>query len=163
MCMNRKTVLFLVVAALLIFGGSTMVLSHCEIPCGIYNDPMRLDMMAEDIKTIEKSMNQITQLSADKDKDYNQLIRWVNNKEHHSDQLSDIVTQYFMKQRIKPVDKTEKKAYEEYINKLTLLHAMMVYSMKCKQTTDLEYVEKLRSCLTEFRTAYLGISAHEHN
>lgn len=161
--MNRKIVSFLVVAALLTLGGSTMVLSHCEIPCGIYNDPMRLDTMAEHVKTIEKSMNQLKQLSEEKDKNYNQLIRWVKNKEHHSDRLSDIVTQYFMKQRIKPVGRDEKKAYEEYINKLTLLHAMMVYSMKGKQTTDLEYVEKLQSYITEFRTAYLDINAHKHN
>lgn len=73
--MNRKTVSFLGIAVLLILCSSTMVLSHCEISCGIYNDPMRLDMMAEHIKNIEKSMNQLNQLSAENDKNYNQLIR----------------------------------------------------------------------------------------
>ena len=30
--------------------------AHCEIPCGIYDDEMRLKMIAEHITTIEKSM-----------------------------------------------------------------------------------------------------------
>ncbi|MDY6953871.1 MAG: superoxide dismutase [Ni], partial [Thermodesulfobacteriota bacterium] len=33
--------------------------AHCEIPCGIYDDQMRIDMIAEHITTIEKSMKQI--------------------------------------------------------------------------------------------------------
>ena len=159
---NKKMILIFSIVVVLVLGVSSVVLSHCEIPCGIYNDPMRLDMIAEDIETIEKSMNQIKQISAEKDKDYNQLSRWIMNKEQHADKLSDVVTQYFMKQRITPVDKDDKN-YADYVNKLTLLHSMMVYSMKCKQTTDLEYVGKLRNCLAEFRQAYLGDGSHEHN
>lgn len=138
------------------------MLSHCEIPCGIYGDPMRLDMMAEHITTIEKSMRQITDLSAAGDKNYNQLVRWVVNKEQHADQFGDIVTQYFMSQRIKPAPKSDPKAYEDYVRKLTLLHEMLITSMQCKQGTDLENVAKLRTLLAEFRTAYLGEEGHSH-
>ncbi len=42
---------------------TSMVYSHCQIPCGIYGDPARFDMLAEHITTIEKSMKQITDLS----------------------------------------------------------------------------------------------------
>jgi nickel superoxide dismutase len=164
--MNKKTVSFLVVAALLVLGGSTIVLSHCEIPCGIYDDQIRLDMMAEHITTIETAMKQIHGLSQDDNKNYNQLVRWIVNKENHADYLSDIVTQYFMKQRITPVDNSEDQAYHGYIQKLTLLHKLMVYSMKCKQTTDLSNVTKLREYLDQFRSAYLdagsSTSGHSH-
>ena len=61
-----------------------------------------------------------------------------------------------MAQRIKPVDKSDAAGYEKYIKQLTLLHEMLVYSMKTKQTTDLANVEKLRSLLADFRSAYLG-------
>jgi len=152
-----KTVLLIVTACgLLLFAASPTVFSHCEIPCGIYGDPMRLDMMAEHIETIEKSMKQIQELSAAGDKNYNQLVRWIVNKEKHADDFSNIVTQYFMKQRLKPAEQSDQKAYKEYIHKLTLLHKMMVYSMRCKQTTDLANIEKLRSYLGQFRAAYLG-------
>jgi len=66
--------------------------SHCQVPCGIYDDPARLKMIAEHITTIEKSMNEINTLSAEPGKNINQLVRWVDNKDNHADQLSEIVT-----------------------------------------------------------------------
>ena len=149
---DNKAVVLVILA--LVIALSSMVYSHCQIPCGIYGDPARFDMIAEHITTIEKSMKQITGLSKQDKPNMNQVTRWVNNKENHADELSHIVTYYFMAQRIKLVDKSQGKAYEDYIKKLTLLHEILVYSMKAKQTTDLSNVEKLRSLLTKFRVAY---------
>lgn len=140
---------------------ASMVYSHCQIPCGIYDDPARFDMIAEHTTTIEKSMKQITILSKEKNPDMNQIVRWVQNKEEHADELSHIVTYYFMAQRIKPTADTNSKAYQEYIRKLTLLHEMLIYSMKAKQSTDLSNVEKLKTLLAEFRTAYFPAGASQ--
>ena len=41
----------------------SMVYSHCQIPCGIYDDRARFDAIAENAATIEKSMKQMTDLS----------------------------------------------------------------------------------------------------
>ena len=76
--------------------------AHCQIPCGIYDDAARLTLMKEHVTTIEKSMNEIARLTAASPKDPNQLVRWVNNKEVHADKLTEIVTCYFLAQRIKP-------------------------------------------------------------
>jgi len=157
---NRKSVVL--VTLVLVTVTASMVYSHCQIPCGIYNDPARFDMIAENITTIEKSMQQITELSQKDKPNFNQIVRWVYNKEKHADELSHIVTYYFMAQRINPVGDTKSKAYEEYIRKLTLLHEMLVYSMKAKQTTDLSNVEKLNTLLAEFRTAYFKAGTHKH-
>ena len=119
--------------------------SHCEIPCGIYDDEARMDLILEHASTIEKSMMQITEL--EKADNANQLVRWVNNKEEHATELQHIVTQYFMTQRIK-LDSPE------YDKKLAALHKMLVYSMKCKQTVDLANVEMLRQAADEFRQLY---------
>ena len=160
---RKKATLGALTGILLLAGATGVVFSHCEIPCGIYDDPMRLDMMAEHITTIEKGMKQIEMLSEAGDKNYNQLIRWTVNKENHSDAFTEIVTQYFMTQRIKPAAQGSGASYQEYVNKLTLLHRMMVTAMKCKQTTDLDNVSELRSLLAEFRVAYLGEeAAHAH-
>jgi len=156
---NRGRLLAGLAAIVFLAGVTPVVLSHCEIPCGIYGDPARLDMLAEHITTIEKSMKQISMLSEGGAKNANQLVRWINNKEKHADAYTEIVTQYFMTQRIKPAAKGSGAAHETYVNKLTLLHRMMVASMKCKQTTDLEHVATLRSLLGEFRVAYLGPKA----
>lgn len=132
--------------------------AHCEIPCGIYGDSLRIQLIEEHITTIEKSMNQINELSADADKNYNQLVRWVTNKEEHAVKIQDIVSQYFLHQRIKPVDESNTEQYEKYITRLKLLHKLQVYAMKAKQTTDLDYIKKLRDTLHEFEEAYF----HKH-
>lgn len=141
-----------VVLAVVVF--ASIVYSHCQVPCGIYGDKARFEMIAENVATIEKSMKQINHLSGDPQRNMNQIVRWVQNKEKHADDNAHIITYYFMAQRIKPVDKTEAKAYEKYVRKLTLLHEMLVYNMKAKQTTDLANVEKIRALLAEFQAAY---------
>ena len=151
---SKRILGLLAVTALLV--APALTYAHCEIPCGIYDDEARLDLMAEHITTIEKSMNQVTELSAAADKNYNQLVRWVTNKEDHANQYMDIVTQYFMTQRIKPAEMSDAAAYDKYVKSVTLLQQMLVSAMKCKQTTDLAHVEKLRSLLKDFRALYLG-------
>ena len=123
--------------------------AHCEVPCGIYDDQMRINMIAEHITTIEKSMKQIVELGEKKPMNHNQISRWVMNKEHHANELQHIVTQYFMTQRIK-------FDTGKYSEKLTLLHKLLVYAMKCKQTTDLSQIATLRSVLKEFQGLYFG-------
>lgn len=137
---------------------ASMAYSHCQIPCGIYGDQMRFDTIAEHITTIEKSMKLITELSGQDKPNMNQIVRWVRNKEHHADEISHIVSYYFMAQRVKLPAKGDTKAHNEYVKKLTLLHRMLVYSMKAKQTTDLANVEQLKSSLNEFHKVYFGES-----
>ena len=160
---SKKIAPLIIICGLLTLSVVQTVRSHCEIPCGIYDDPMRIEMMSEHITTIEKSMNQIIALSAEGEKNYNQIVRWVVNKENHAEYLSEIATQYFMSQRIKPTEKSDTPAYEKYISELTMLHEIVVYSMKTKQTTDLENIVKLRSLVHDFAHSYLGEDAeHDH-
>lgn len=136
--------------------------AHCEVPCGIYGDQMRIAMLTEDIQTVEKAMQQIKALGATAEKNDNQLIRWVTTKETHADKIQEIVYQYFMTQRIKPVDNSNKDEFEKYVTKITLLHQMLVESMKCKQTTDESHVTALRSLVEAFGKAYFVPEEHKH-
>ncbi len=131
-------------------------LGHCQIPCGVYDDTARLKTLAEHIVTIEKSMRLITEPSARPAENANQIVRWVMNKEAHADEFAEIVTRYFLQQRIKPADPADKKASADYIVKLVLCHKMLIASMKAKQTTDLAQAAELKSLLAEFEKAYLG-------
>jgi nickel superoxide dismutase len=69
------------------------------------------------------------------------------NKEDHADKLQKVVSQYFMTQRIQPDTK-------DYQKKISLLHQMLIYAMKCKQTTDTANVRKLLSLTDEFQKLY---------
>lgn len=131
---------------------------HCEIPCGIYADSLRIQIIDEHITTIEKSMNQINEIAVSAKPDYNQLIRWVMNKEDHAEKIQDIVSQYFLHQRIKLTEASGQETHKKYITHLTHLHELLVYAMKSKQTTDLANVASLRSSLQAFSKAYF----HDH-
>lgn len=155
-CMRMTAIVVLAVGA----AGAPRVAAHCEIPCGIYGDRMRIDMLEEHCRTVEKSMKQVEALSSDPEKNANQLVRWVVNKEDHADKIQEIVYQYFMNQRISPVEKDD-KMYDTYVKKLTLLHGMLVQAMKCKQTTDVKHVENLRSLIDRFEQAYFE-EEHKH-
>jgi nickel superoxide dismutase len=158
---SKKFILGAVLLSVIIFG--SLAHSHCQVPCGIYDDKARFNMIAEHITTIEKSMKMIEELSAQEKPNMNQLVRWINNKDVHADEISHIVSYYFLTQRVKPAEPTDTKAYNKYVNKLALLHQMLVYSMKTKQTTDLNNIEKLRTLLSRFHEAYFGKPMqHEH-
>ena len=135
---------------------SSVVFAHCQIPCGIYDDKARLDTLGENITTIERAMKMIVDLSDDAEIDHNQIVRWVDAKNHHADNTANIVSWYFLQQRVKPVDPGDEIAHKTYVRKISLLHSMLVHSMKAKQTTDISHVEKLRELLVDFSAIYLG-------
>ena len=108
-----------------------IVIAHCQVPCGIYDDALRIIQIKEDYKTIKKAMEQISQLSNKSDPiSSNQLNRWVMTKEQHATNIQKIVSEYFLTQRVK-ADKSQK-----YIDQATTLHQVLVAAMKCKQTVD---------------------------
>ena len=150
--MKRVTAALMIPLVLLSLNGP--VFAHCEIPCGIYGDDARFAAMFEDITTIEKSMKLINELSGAAEKNFNQIVRWVNNKETHADHIREIVAQYFLAQRIKVPAEGDAAAQKAYTGKLALLHQIVVATMKCKQTTDLENVKKLHDLVQEFQNAY---------
>jgi nickel superoxide dismutase len=147
---------------MVLFSTASFLYAHCEIPCGIYHDQLRIELLREHIQTIEKSMQQVEELSKADAVNYNQLIRWINNKDDHANQIQEIVTRYFMTQRLKPAAATDDASTVEYVSKLTLLHEMLVYAMKCKQTTDPANTQKLSELVDRFYTAYFGEAEKEH-
>ena len=150
-----KSVFVMVFVLGSMFIGMNQVAAHCEIPCGIYTDDMRIRMIKEDITTIEKSMKKIIELSKHPKRNSNQLVRWVMNKEKHADKIQKVVAQYFMTQRIKPVENKMSGEYVKYVKELTLLHEMLITAMKTKQSTDLEHTQQLRKLTAEFAKSYL--------
>lgn len=140
------------VLAALVLAGSAY--SHCQVPCGIYGDDGRFTTMNEHATTIEKAMNQIQELSKGGETNYNQLVRWVTNKESHAQEIQDMAQSYFLAQRIKFPASSKDKG--KYYRKLEHLHRIIVFAMKCKQTTDLANVESLRKEIHDFAHLYNG-------
>ncbi len=150
----KRNMIVLAVCALAI-GAAAWVCAHCEIPCGIYDDPMRMKMIYEHIGTLEKSIHEIAHLQEAEKPNYNQLVRWIDNKDNHADQLQEIVTQYFMTQRIVPAEPGS-PGYDKYIRELTLLHRMVVQAMKVKQSVDPAAAAALKKLAAEFEASYFA-------
>jgi nickel superoxide dismutase len=147
-----KSIFTLITVAVLFMAATAVnVAAHCEVPCGIYGDELRAKLIYEHSVTIEKSMTKITELSKQEPVNYNQLVRWISNKDAHANKIQHIIYQYFMTQRIRP-------DAAKYTEKLTVLHKMLQSAMKCKQGTDPSNVRSLRSLLKEFEMLYFGHS-----
>ena len=132
--------------------------AHCQVPCGIFADQLRFELMLEDHKTIAKAMVQINELTGKKDaKSANQLARWVATKEEHAKNTQKIIADYFMAQRIKTTDKAG------YTSKLTAAHAVMVAAMKSKQNVDQATADALRKSILDFYRAYEGKEPKLHS
>ncbi|MGJ8651294.1 MAG: superoxide dismutase [Ni] [Opitutaceae bacterium] len=133
------------------------VSAHCQVPCGIYGDELKFGELEQHIDTITKASAQITEISA-KDtltaQDQQQLIRWTNNKESHAQKIIDESANYFLAQRIKP-------DADHYAKKVELLHHIIVYSMKSKQSTDGAAAKTLDEKLAAFKAIYLD-HTHTH-
>lgn len=103
---------------------------HCQIPCGIYDDHARVQSMLEDAATVEKAATEIAALASKTDpQSKNQLVRWVVNKEQHSQNIIDTISDYFLTQRVKAEQ-------EDYAERLAKHHAVIVNAMKAKQNAD---------------------------
>ena len=135
----------------------SIAVAHCQVPCGIYDDALRIVQIKEDYKTIKKAMEQISQLSNKSDPlSSNQLNRWVMTKEQHATNIQKIVSEYFLTQRVK----TAKS--QKYIDQTTTLHQLLVSAMKCKQTIDDSNVNHGVELVNTFVEYYFDDHGIEH-
>ena len=123
---------------------SSVLFSHCQVPCGIYDDAARIKQIQEDITTIQKAMKNINELSNNKTapQDLNQLVRWVNTKEEHAQHIQDVIMQYFLAQRVKPKNVND-EGYTKYVSLTISCQKIIFHAMKCKQNTEVSYSEIL--------------------
>ena len=138
-------------------------LPHCQVPCGIYGDATRIDLLMEDASTIEKGMKTLNAMDAEESPSKNQMVRWIMNKDEHAQAIQDQVAAYWLAQRVKaPKDANDAAASEKYVKQLVLMHGLTVAAMKCKQTTDLAHVATIRKLALEFSETYFSKEDLEH-
>jgi nickel superoxide dismutase len=147
-----KRYVTLLLAAFFLVGATlsapALSFAHCQIPCGIYDDPARVQSMLEDVATIEKSITSMIELSGKTDvQSQNQVVRWVMNKEHHAQRIIATISDYFLTQRVKPDQK-------DYAERLAKHHAVILAAMKAKQNADMKHVQTLKESVTALSAYY---------
>ncbi|MGB0184763.1 MAG: superoxide dismutase [Ni] [Opitutales bacterium] len=129
--------------------------AHCQVPCGIYDDPARVTSMLEDAATVQKAVTSLASLAGKTDaQSINQSARWVQNKELHAQRIIETISNYFLTQRVKP-------GQDDYATRLARHHAVILAAMKAKQNASADAAQVLRESIQALR-AYYPIPAHEH-
>jgi len=106
--------------------------------------------MREDVTTIGKATAEIEKLAGKTDAtSANQLSRWLPNHEKHASRIIQVVSTYFLTQKIKPVA-SDDKAHASYLNKLQAAHQVMRAAMKAKQTVSPDSVKGLSDAIDSF-------------
>ena len=126
---------------------------HCQVPCGIFDDPMIVAEIRQACATIRKAMVQINELGASiTPQNVNQMTRWVNTKEEHAAKIITSVAEYCLCQRVK----TEVfDNANDYVDALKAHHAVMQCAMKSKQTVDVGACDALEHAVETFSKMYL--------
>tara|TARA_B100000927_G_C16223105_1_gene372300 strand:- start:146 stop:643 length:498 start_codon:yes stop_codon:yes gene_type:complete len=146
----------------ILFVLSAKIYGHCQVPCGIYDDAVRIVQIEEDIKTIRKAMNKINDLTGNSDaQSLNQISRWVNTKEDHAQNAQETVLNYFLAQRVKTKEKGNKDR-QKYVDQTLTLHQLIVKLMKCKQTVDQRNCSDAYELLDKFTNLYFEQHGIDH-
>ena len=120
---------------------------HCQVPCGIFDDPKLVADVKEACATIKKAMVQIYELSGAMNAlNINQMTRIIS-----------LMSEYSLCQRVKPVEdpKSPFKSEADYIAALQSHHSVMLKAVKCKQTVDPAKADALEAAVTEMSKMYL--------
>lgn len=128
---------------------------HCQVPCGIFDDPAIVAELKQQAATIRKAIVQANELHATASgnmQDMNQLIRWINTKEEHASKIISTVSEYCLCQRVK---KDVFANDNEYVEALKSHHAVMQAAMKSKQSVDVAVVDALDAALELMSKMYI--------
>jgi len=133
---------------------------HCQVPCGIFDDPKLVAEVKEAVATITKAMNQVNEIMSKAGMtplNFNQMTRWVNTKEEHAKKIIHLIGDYCLCQRVKPFGaaKSPFKSEKDYVDALKAHHEVMIWAMKSKQTTDATVAAKLAHAVGDWCKMYL--------
>ena len=132
---------------------------HCQVPCGIFDDPKLVAELKEAVATIAKAATQVTEIfggSLDAQK-FNQATRWVNTKEEHCAKVITLLSEYCLCQRVKPVGAPGSPFTSEsdFMDALKAHHAAMQAAMKAKQSSDPSAAATLATAIDDVSKMYL--------
>ena len=131
---------------------AALIRGHCQVPCGIFDDPVRVTLLKEDAATVRKAMLQINELSAAGTAlALNQSTRWVLAKEDAAGNIITIVSEYMLCQRVKK-ELFEKN--EEYLEALAVHHGVLAAAVKTKQVVDAAACDALDHAITHLAPMY---------
>lgn len=126
---------------------TTLLTSHCQMPCGIYHDDMVFDQVDQYVETMYKGITVVNESKFSTIKDKNEFIRWIMQKEKESNETANLLLTYFLQQKIKPGE-------EDTVKKLTSIHKLLFLIVQIKQNADVNIVESFSNEWDQFKLMF---------
>jgi nickel superoxide dismutase len=121
--------------------------AHCQMPCGIYHDDMVYDQIDQFVETVYKAIAIMNQNKNATPKDRNEFVRWVIQKEKSCNETAELISYYFLQQKIKPGEPDTEK-------RLIAAHKLLFGLVAIKQNSDLEFVKSFNNDWEEFKLMF---------
>jgi len=129
------------------------VRGHCQVPCGIFDDPARVEALKEDAATVRKAMVQINELAgAPSALSLNQATRWIMTKEEHAKNIITTASEYMLAQRVKKELFADDAEYQQA---LVAHHVLMQAAVKTKQVVDVAACDALDHAIADVGAMYI--------
>lgn len=140
-----KKIAYITAAIGLLFQGGLS--AHCQMPCGIYHDNMVYDQIDQYSETMYKAVSEIKENKFQTPAERNQLVRWVYQKDVQSDEISSLISTYFLQQKIKPGE-------EDTTKKITSAQKLLFLVVQIKQNVDLKLVYEFMEEWNNFKLMF---------
>jgi nickel superoxide dismutase len=142
--MLKKVFATAIISGLLSYGALS---AHCQMPCGIYHDDMVYSLIDQYVETMYKGISVLNNSKFDNTQQRNAFIRWVMEKEKSSDQTANLITEYFLQQKIKSGE-------DDTTKRLISAHKLLFMLMQIKQNADLEIVKQFSEEWEKFKLMF---------
>lgn len=121
--------------------------AHCQMPCGIYHDDMVYDQIDQFVETVYKGISIINENKSSTPREKNEMVRWVVQKEKCCNEAAELITTYFLQQKIKPGE-------DDTVKRLVSAHKLLFLMVAIKQNVDLEYVKQFNAEWERFKLMF---------
>lgn len=121
--------------------------AHCQMPCGVYHDEMVFSEIDQYIETMFKGMTVINANEFKTVQDHNEFVRWVIEKDRESNRIAEVISIYFLQQKIKPGE-------EDTTKRLVSAHNLLFLLVKIKQTADRNIVDQFADEWEKFKLMF---------
>ena len=129
---------------------------HCQVPCGIFDDPAMVAELRQSATTIRKAMVSCQKLNK-KQGDVtamNQLIRSIVTKEEHCQKIIDTVCNYGLCQRVKSQGVFANE--QDYRDALQAHHQLLQCAVQAKQSMNAKVACHALDHAIDVRTVCVG-------
>lgn len=121
--------------------------AHCQMPCGVYHDEMVFDQIDQYVETMYKGISIMNTNKFHGVHDWNEVIRWVILKEKESDATANLLTTYFLQQKIKTGE-------PDTVKRLVSCHKLLFLLVAIKQNTDVKFVKDFLEEWEDFKAMF---------